>query len=263
MKNNFVIILLLLISVSKCMANRQGNLYDNSILSSNEFVACLLDTGEVYHLGDKNPPSKDDINLFIKNRDQKSYSNLLVKFQDADVYWESLLYMLVAANQFKINNANIEIINCVSDGLSNPYITEHSRAIGLYYLNKWKYKDSKFYNRVCRVFNNSSSHSTAINVPNINSKSSDILKIKANCLNGSIDAYCELKAHLYWSPMYGILLYYAFIMADRYYYSPAKFDIIDIINRFYRENELGEPDEGIKYFCDFFLSKDQHQWKWE
>ena len=89
-------------------------------------------------------------------------------------------------------------------------------------------------------------------VPVIKDKSSEIQRLKAGSLNGSIENYVKLKEKLYNDRMYPFMLYYAYIMADRYDYQPAKEDVVTIINRFYRENHLEPIDKDTQYFCSFF-----------
>ncbi len=241
-----------------CTSNIKGvNRIYSSNTSKDTFSILDNEKDEVWNLGEKYQLKESDINDFIKGRDKESYDTLMNKFICSDVYLENLLYALVAADKFGIVVANMDIALSLSEGLSNVDVSTNSKKIALFYLEKWKNKsEHKRSVEIYQAFKAKENSPSNLSVPSISSQSTEILKQKALCLNGSVDAYCELKSQLCNSPMYGILLYYAFIMADRYNYKPAKADIIDIIERFYKEYKLGKPDVETKYFCDFFKSKD-------
>jgi hypothetical protein len=81
---------------------------------------------------------------------------------------------------------------------------------------------------------------------------SSIADLKANSLMGSIQDYNKLKSVLLHEDQYDYLLYYSYIMAERYNYIPAKKDIIDIIDRAYKKYGLGKYGKDTQYFCSFF-----------
>ena len=83
----------------------------------------------------------------MKHPDDKRYYALENVFSSADIYSESLLYSLVAANRLGVEVAIIRVANCISEELSNPTIGKNTKEISMYYLKKWasrtKYKRAK------------------------------------------------------------------------------------------------------------------------
>ncbi len=189
----------------------------------------------------------------MKHPDDKRYYALENAFSSSDIYSESLLYSLVAANKLGVDVAIIRVANCISEELSNPTIGKNTKEISLYYLKKWasrtKYKRAKL---IVENFDTMSIKDRGIIVPAITYKSSEMQCLKAGCLKGSINDYKKLKEMMSNDRMYAFMLYYAYIMADRYNYLPAKEDVVTIITRFYREYNLGPIDKDTQYFCSFF-----------
>lgn len=256
--NKFCILCVISFFIFACTSNMKGvsRMYSSDTLKDSFSILGNIND-EVWKLNEKYQPIESDIKDFIKGRDKESYVNIRNKFLRADVWQENLLYALIAADKFGIVVANMDIAQSLSEGLSNVDVSTNSKKIALFYLEKWKNKsEHKRSVEIYQAFKAKKKSPSNLTLPSISSQSTDILKQKVLCLNGSVDAYCELKTQLYNSSMYGVLLYYAFIMADRYNYKLAKADIIDIINRFYKEYKLGKPGDVTKYFCDFFLSKD-------
>lgn len=189
----------------------------------------------------------------IKNPSEKQFFELENEFVYADDYSESLLYNIVAANKLGIDVAKIRVANCLTHSLNIPNIGKNSKEIALFYLKKWesstKHKRGK---QIIERFESSSKDDIEMIVPVITYKSSENQRLKACSLKGSIEDYKKLKEKLYNDKMYVFLLYYSYIMADRYGYLPAKKDVVTIIKRFYKEYHLEPIDKDTQYFCNFF-----------
>lgn len=189
----------------------------------------------------------------IETPSNKQFFELENVFNEADDYSESLLFNLVAANKFGLDVAKIRVANCLSESLSNPNIGKNSKKISLYYLRKWesrtKHKRGK---QIIERFESMPTNKTGIRVSKINYRSSEIQRLKAGCLKGSTKDYEMLKKKMFNVEMYAFMLYYAYIMYDRYNYMPAKKDVIAIIKRFFREYNLEPIDKDTQYFCSFF-----------
>ena len=171
----------------------------------------------------------------------------------ADEYSESLLYCLVASNKLGIDVAKIRVASCLSESLSNPNVGQNSKGLSLSYLKKWasctKHKRGK---QIIERFESLTMNENQIRVPTITYNSSETQRLKAGSLKGSVEDYKKLKEKMSNDEMYVFMLYYAYIMADRYAYSPAKKDVITIVNRFYREHNLGPIDKDTQSFCNLF-----------
>lgn len=255
MKVNILTILLLIsLPQAGCTSDVQQNRCANNVQQNkqnkkNEPISLLIDAevDSVYNLC-----SKKFANL-IKHPNEKLFFELEDEFNLADEYSESLLYNLVAANKLGLDIAKIRVANCLTQSLSNPYIGKNSKEIALFYLKKWasstKHKRGK---QILERFESLSANETEFMVPVITYKSSEIQRLKAGSLKGSVEDYKRLKEKMSNSGMYAFMLYYAYVMADRYAYSPAKEDVIAIINRFYKEYNLEPIDKDTQYFCSFF-----------
>lgn len=248
MKINILIGLFLISFLqTECANNAQQNKSKENDEPVNLIIDEVVTTDSVYYL------CSEKFASLIKNPNEKLFFELENEFDYADNNSELLLYYLVAANKLGLDVAKIRVANCLTQSLSCPNIGKNSREIALFYLKKWesstKHKRGK---EIIERFESLLTDEGKTIVPVIKDKSSEIQRLKAGSLNGSIENYVKLKEKLYNDRMYPFMLYYAYIMADRYDYQPAKEDVVTIINRFYRENHLEPIDKDTQYFCSFF-----------
>lgn len=248
MKINILIGLFLISFLqTECANNAQQNKSKENDEPVNLIIDEVVTTDSVYYL------CSEKFASLIKNPNEKLFFELENEFDYADNNSELLLYYLVAANKLGLDVAKIRVANCLTQSLSCPNIGKNSREIALFYLKKWesstKHKRGK---EIIERFESLLTDEGKTIVPVIKEKSSEIQRLKAGSLNGSIENYVKLKEKLYNDRMYPFMLYYAYIMADRYDYQPAKEDVVTIINRFYRENHLEPIDKDTQYFCSFF-----------
>lgn len=263
---------LLLISIlqTECANNVQ----QSKSKENDEPVGLIIDevvsTDSVYYL------CSEKFASLIKNPSEKLYLEIEKRFNSAQ-YSESLLYNLVAANKLGIDVAKMRVASSLTYSLNIPNVGKNSKKIALHYLKKWesctKHKRGK---EIIGRFESSSDDDIEMVIsaitddehqmiipaatdddhemiyPTITYKRSDMKCQKAGCLKGSVEDYKKLKDMMYNAEMYPFMLYYAYIMADRYDYQPAKEDVVTIINRFYRENHLEPIDKDTQYFCSFF-----------
>ena len=248
MKINILIGLFLISFLqTECANNAQQNKSKENDEPVNLIIDEVVTTDSVYYL------CSEKFASLIKNPNEKLFFELENEFDYADNNSELLLYYLVAANKLGLDVAKIRVANCLTQSLSCPIFGKNSREIALFYLKKWesstKHKRGK---EIIERFESLLTDEGKTIVPVIKDKSSEIQRLKAGSLNGSIENYVKLKEKLYNDRMYPFMLYYAYIMADRYDYQPAKEDVVTIINRFYRENHLEPIDKDTQYFCSFF-----------
>lgn len=249
MKRNILIGLLLLsLQQTGCTNNVQQNKSneDNRSTKFNIDKVANIDSS-YYHL------CSEKFESLIKHPDDKHFHELMNEFHYADEYSESLLYCLVASNKLGIDVAKIRVASCLSESLSNPNVGQNSKDLSLSYLKKWasctKHKRGK---QIIERFESLTMNENQIRVPTITYNSSETQRLKAGSLKGSVEDYKKLKEKMSNDEMYVFMLYYAYIMADRYAYSPAKKDVITIVNRFYREHNLGPIDKDTQSFCNLF-----------
>ena len=246
---DIILIGLLLIYVlhTGCTNNSQRNDSNKDNESVSQELTEVADNESVY---------KHSSELFkdlIKHPDNKRYYALENSFLYADIPSELLLYSLAAANKLGVEVATIRVANYISESLSNPNVCKNTKEISSYYLRKWASRTNhKRAKQIINIFDSLSSNERNLIIPTINNKSSEIQRLKVGSLKGSIEDYEKLKERMFNSKMYSFMLYYAYIMADRYNYLPAKEDVLTIINRFYKEYNLGPIDKDTEYFCSFF-----------
>lgn len=263
-----------LLFVSFILTGCSTNVQQSTTIKDNDSAslkACeVVGTDQVYYR------CSERFAKLIKNPSEKLYIEIESEFDFAQ-YSESLLYNLVAANKLGIDVAKMRVAFSLTYSLNIPNIGKNSKEIALHYLKKWesstKHKRGK---EIIGRFEASSADDIEMVIssitddehqmiipaatdedhdmfyPSITYKSSEMKSQKVGCLKGSVEDYKKLKEMMYIAGMYPFMLFYAYIMADRYDYQPAKEDVVAIINRFYKENNLGPLDKDTQFFCSFF-----------
>ena len=189
----------------------------------------------------------------IKHPKEDLFLEIMRELNYADRYSESLLYNLVAANKLNIDEAKRGVAYCLTQSLSNPYIGKNSKEIALSYLKRGGFSTTfKRGKQIIERFESSSTDKAEFIIPAVTSKSTDIQRLKVGSLKGVADDYNKLRKLMLTDETYVYLLYYSYIMADRYNYLQAKKDVITIIKRFYREYDLEPIDKDTQSFCSYF-----------
>ena len=75
-------------------------------------------------------------------------------------------------------------------------------------------------------------------------------EIKSEVIKGNSNSYDILKKTLVENEEEDYLLYYAYLMSDRYGYAPARKDIISVIEKAFKKYKLGAIDPETQYFID-------------
>lgn len=193
-------------------------------------------------------PSLNDVNLFMEKRSYNEFNNLRYLFRNADSQFEILLYAIIAIDKFDIMPAYYEVACCLTNCLSYLTVGEHSKEMATHFLEIGAQKDKicaeAYYSLDMRKDN------PKMWVPK--KSENTIIELKKNSLMGSISDYNKLKETLLKEDKYDYLLYYSYIMAERYNYDPANKDILDIINKAYKKYNLGGYGKETGYFCSFF-----------
>ncbi len=199
--------------------------------------------------------SPANFETIIKTKDKAAYNKFMQNFMYADDYDESLLYSLVAANKLRINSAKLSVAKNLSEQLTNVYVCRHSKELTKLYIVKWQPQSATEHKtkKILAHIENFRTKDIGTMFPyKLNKYSTETEKEKAACLKGSIEYYKKLKMKMFDSDMYVFLLYYAYIMADRYDYKPAREDVVNIITRFYSEYALEPIDEDTQKFIQLF-----------
>lgn len=230
-----------------CTACGQRCTYNNS---NCKWDTCIIEPNytEKKPVIEKRQPTVDDVNSFMLKKTSDEFNNLCYFFQNADSQFEILLYAIIATDKFDIAYGYYQIACCLTNCLSYLSIGKHSKEMASHYLKIGSQKDdlcAEAYNSLDKRKDNAKMW-----IPKRNKSS--IADLKANSLMGSIQDYNKLKSVLLHEDQYDYLLYYSYIMAERYNYIPAKKDIIDIIDRAYKKYGLGKYGKDTQYFCSFF-----------
>lgn len=134
-----------LLFVSFLQTGCTNNVQQNVIKEDNEFSS--LKVCKVSSIDSVYCHCSELFENLMKHPDDKRYYALENVFSSSDIYSESLLYSLVAANRLGVEVAIIRVANCISEELSNPTIGKNTKEISMYYLKKWasrtKYKRAK------------------------------------------------------------------------------------------------------------------------
>ncbi len=246
-------------SISFCAEIDSSEVVDDELYRNRHIVIktdivypYALEDGErmpIYHIIEK-----EHFIEIVRQTDKEKFSKFMYNFEYADNSAEALLYDLVAANKFGINWAKRGVASCITELFSNVWLGNNSRVIALKYMKQWKPldKEKRMAEVIIKDLENAEQQEKEIMLPKLNNKSTNTERLKAECLKGSISAYKRLKNRMYKNDLYIFLLYYSYLMADRYDYTPARKDVIDIIERFYKEYDLGPLDKDTEYFCSFF-----------
>lgn len=80
----------------------------------------------------------------------------------------------------------------------------------------------------------------------------DVVK-KNVLLNGSINDYCNLKKIFDKTVNPEEILYYSLIMANKFNYVPANYDVYKVLTDFFARNNLGELDDETKRLAVSYL----------
>lgn len=193
-------------------------------------------------------PTINDVNLFMEKRSYNEFNNLRYLFRNADSQFEILLYAIIATDKFDIVPAYYEVACCLTNCLSYLTIGKHSKEMATHYLEIGAQN-----NKICvDAYNSLDARRDNAKMWMPKRSGNTLVKLKTNSLMGSITDYNNLKKTLLKDNKYDYLLYYSYIMAERYDYTPAKKDIIDIINKAYKKYNLGEYGKETDFFCSFF-----------
>jgi len=249
----YLYLILLFISFSACSPKERDK--EKSIEPDTDFRVSKKRTDKIPIILNR-PPTDSDIEIFMRNRTPDGFKDLCFHFLKADVQFEELLFALIAVDKFHISHGYYEVACCLTNCLSYLSISEHSEEIATHFLKVGsRYNDlcSEIYKSLDKRKNYENEHKyyEKMWLPKDNDKAPIVL-LKRKTMLGSTEDYIELKNVLHNNNKLYQLLYYSFIMADRYHYAPAGKDVIQIIDRIYKQYELGDMGEEAKYFCGFF-----------
>lgn len=202
---------------------------------------------------EKIPPTQDDINLFFIQRGE-NYWLLERKFEKADYHGEFLFYTLIAANKFNMPQAKYDVASLLSDMFTKPDFGKHSKDIVLHFHNKAE--KTPFRMEQIEHFKKMEGKGAPLFQADEKGKT-PIKKLKVEVLNGNRNSYDKLKKILYEKSEEERLLVYAYLMADRYNYDPARKDIVNVIEKAFWKYALGEIDAETQYFIDKATEKEE------
>lgn len=247
-KNDSVIILFILVFIG-CSSNRKDT---NKQVDNEDHLEIQIPYKYPEAISIYEPPSAEEVDSFMKVRTKICFQNLCGSFIHADLLYEEIIYALVAVDKFQLSEGYCEIALCMTNLFQALDISKHSQEIAMYYLKKGIDKHDKCSISAYEEINKISQNKKLFLA--VKSKYSDknVVALKNNSLLGVVDDYERLKEVLYDKKRYEELLFYSFIMADKYEYTPAKTDVIKVIEKFYKDYKLGKFGTETTFFCSFF-----------
>lgn len=234
--------------IAGCICNPKANNNSNWEKDDTSSIDSMYQVGESVSIkARKDAPTSKDIKFFLNHRDEEgSYSRLSFKFKFADICEECLLYSLIAAGKFNIPEANYDIAAYLTDYFTITDLGKHSKDLAIHFFAKVK-KD-EFLSSQLKHFMAMKDEGKMLHGVDSKRHSSDIWFLKSETLKGSTENYKKLKEEMYSRGEEDLLLFYSYIMADRYNYAPARNDVKDIINNAYTKYDLGGIDQEVLYF---------------
>ena len=198
------------------------------------------------------PPIGNDIDSFVTCRTPESYNNLCLRYNMADTMNEFLFFAIVAADKFNNSHAYYDIAGCLTNYFSYFSIGSNSKVIAIHYLRQGAKKKDESCIKAIEFLNiHIEKELRKLWIPD-GKKENHLTHLKAKSLLGNVDDYIKLKRTLMVSNQLEQLLYYSYIMADRYNYEPARQDVMHAMKKGYEKYDLGEFGEDAKYFCSFY-----------
>lgn len=243
MYKTFLILLLILSSCCTSAPKEEQPLKKDSTGNKNKIMPikdnCIPSAYET------EAPSQNDIDLFISQRG-KNYELIKMKIDYGSHRKEVLLYSLIAANKFQINQANYDIASILSDIFSKTDVGKHSKEMVLHFFDKAK--SSRM--RTSQIEHFKKMEDTGEDLFDTKRNNIEYIEtIKAEVVKGNSHSYDDLKKTLVENEE-DYLLYYAYLMSDRYGYAPARKDIISVIEKAFKKYKLGAIDPETQYFID-------------
>lgn len=250
---NKAIYIFLLIFLASCKSKTDSSpfLNHNTEEEKEDTTTCL--TGTVLPCPESRvPPTQDDINLFISTRGD-NYDMLSLKFENTDNEYERLFFTFVAANKFNMSWASYDLASIFSDIFTKPDIGKHSKEIVLYYFKKVKLDKllkSQIEHFIKMEGKGEPVFTNGLDDYKLFCPTRLLRKLKLSVIRGDSNSYDKLKKELRDKNEEELLLYYAYIMADRYGYQPARKDIPVILQHAFKKYDLGKIDPDTQYFID-------------
>ncbi len=257
MKLEFIILPIILLCAFSCEQKKSAN--SNYQKSDTSFIVPFAPRDKTPIIINNNrPPTENDVDSFMTYKTRESYYNLNKRYDMADCMNEFLFFAVVAADKFNISHAYCHIAGCLTNYFSYISISTHSKEIATYYLKRGALKkDESCINKYKSIDKYLERETRKLWIPEKNI-SNPIVSYKANSLLGKIEDYNQLKQYLMEKDKPEDLLFYSYIMADRYGYEPARNDVVDAMNRGYKKYKLGKLGKDAKYFCSFFQEKHEN-----
>ena len=245
MKYSLIVFLCCFFLCTACGQRRANN---NSNRKSDTSIIDSKNSTEKRPVIEKRQPTVNDVKIFMLKKTSDEFYNLCYFFQNADSQFEILLYAIIATDKFNIAYGYYQIACCLTNCLGYLSIGKHSKEMASHYLKIGSQKEelcAEAYNSL-----NKRKDYAKMWIPKKNKNPT--AELKANSLMGSIKDYNKLKNVLLNEDQYDYLLYYSYIMVERYNYIPAKKDIIDIMDKAYKKYGLGKYGKDAEFFCSYY-----------
>lgn len=265
---------ILIISVLFCYyymsySNDTNIVYSNKKINSSELASSNEKVEHVLSPIDRKeekipifePPTEEQKKNFLENRDDKSFETLADAYFYEDVYGEGLIYAIIAANRFGIPRGNGYVYLFLTNFGACKELDERTEKMAIHYLKRGilaKDENSEQLMNNLEQCNMQDKKDKVIAKKGIIQCSSEnvinnIQEIKKQVLNGNVKYYKVLKDLFNKNPYSGEFVFYSIMMANRFDYVPANYDVYKGMIDAYSNNHLGHIDNETYKLALSFL----------
>ncbi|MDE5986305.1 MAG: hypothetical protein K2H16_03365 [Prevotella sp.] len=247
----FILLSAMVLSLTTCT---------NKAKQNNGHLTALADTQKKDRTGKVpvfNAPTEEQKHSFFKNRDEKSFVTLMDSYFYEDVYGEGLAYAIIAANRFNIPKANSYVYLLLTDFGTCKALDKRTEQMAMHYIRRGISVKDKESERIMKRVEQNKRNGIVTENGNVRHPQRDaskgILEIKRQVLNGKEAYYKALKDSFGKSPYPEGFLFYSVVMANRFDYVPANFDVYKGLVDAYSKNHLGQLDDETRKLAVSFL----------
>lgn len=192
------------------------------------------------------PPTEEQKKNFLESRDDKSFVTLADAYFYEDIYGEGLIYAIIAANRFNIPRGNGYVYLFLTNFGACKELDERTEKMAIHYLKRGILAKDENSEQLMKC-NMQDKKDKVIAKKGIIPCSSenvinDVLEIKKQVLNGNVKYYKILKDLFNKNPYSGEFIFYSIMMANRFDYVPANYDVYRGMIDAYSNNHLGHID---------------------
>lgn len=220
-----------------------------------------VDKGKTGKIPVFNPPTDEEKRDFYMSHDEKAFTTLMDSYFYEKVYGEGLVYAIIAANRFDIPRGNSYVYLFLTNFGTCKELDIRTEQIAMHYIRRgmsMKDKDSESIMKNMKQDNAQDKMGNVVTgkrniLHSRRDAANGILEIKKQVLNGNVKYYEALKDSFNKTPYPEEFLFYSIVMANRFDYVPANYDVYRGLIDSYSKNKLGHMDDETRKLAMSFL----------